>query len=62
MVDTQHDPDGTPPTPKRTMCLRLALFAVVLSVLFYLTAIERVIDVAYVRGLIESTGALAPLV
>jgi uncharacterized membrane protein YdjX (TVP38/TMEM64 family) len=62
MEDTPHDPQGTPPPPKRRHIVRLALFAAVLAALFYLTAIERVIDVAYVRGLIESTGALAPLV
>lgn len=62
MVDTQHDPGDTPPTSKRRHIVRLALFVALLSVLFYLTAIERIIDVQYVRGLIESTGALAPLV
>jgi uncharacterized membrane protein YdjX (TVP38/TMEM64 family) len=56
------DPEGTPETSRRRHIVRLALFAAALSVLFYLTAIERVIDVEYVRGLIESTGALAPLV
>lgn len=34
---------------------------VLLSLLFYLTAVERVIDVAAVRALIESAGPLAPL-
>ncbi|KWX67903.1 TVP38/TMEM64 family protein [Mycobacterium sp. NAZ190054] len=57
MVDT----DGTPETSRRRHITRLALFVAVLSALFYLTAIERVIDVADVRGLIESTGPLAPL-
>lgn len=37
------------------------MFVALLSVLFYLTAIERVIDVAAVRALIESAGPLAPL-
>ncbi|UXA14551.1 TVP38/TMEM64 family protein [Mycobacterium sp. SMC-8] len=55
------DIDDTPGTSRRRHITRLALFAAVLSVLFYLTAIERVIDVEYVRGLIESTGPLAPL-
>lgn len=37
------------------------MFVVLLSILFYLTAVERVIDVAAVRALIESAGPLAPL-
>lgn len=37
------------------------MFVALLSVLFYLTAVERVIDVAAVRALIESAGPLAPL-
>ena len=37
------------------------MFVVLLSLLFYLTAVERVIDVAAVRALIESAGPLAPL-
>ena len=32
-----------------------------LAVLFYLTAVQRVIDVEYVRRLIQSTGPLAPV-
>ncbi len=55
------DTDDAPETPKRKHILRLGLFVALLSVLFYLTAIERVIDVAAVRGLIEATGVLAPL-
>lgn len=62
MVDAQHDPESAPATSRRTHILRLALFAALLAVLFYLMAIERVIDVNSARGLIESTGALAPLV
>ncbi|MDG4663785.1 TVP38/TMEM64 family protein [Mycobacterium sp. 236(2023)] len=56
------DPEDTPPTSRRPHIARLVLFVALLSVLFYLTAIERVIDLQAVRGLIESTGALAPLV
>lgn len=51
----------TPETSRRRHVVRLALFAAVLAVLFYLVAIRRVIDVQYVRGLVESTGPLAPL-
>lgn len=41
--------------------MRLAALVGLLAVLFYLTAIEQVIDVASVRALIESAGAFAPL-
>ncbi|ANI38219.1 TVP38/TMEM64 family protein [Mycolicibacterium vaccae] len=53
--------EETPGPSRRRHIARLALFVAVLAVLFYLTAIARVVDVAYVRGLIESTGPLAPL-
>ncbi|MDA2891974.1 TVP38/TMEM64 family protein [Mycolicibacterium sp. BiH015] len=53
--------EDTSPTPRRRHIARLAVFVALLSVLFYLTAIERVIDVAAVRALIESAGPLAPL-
>lgn len=57
MVDTE----GTPETSRRRHILRLALFAALLAVLFYLTAVQRVIDVEAVRDVIESAGPLAPL-
>ncbi|OAN30121.1 TVP38/TMEM64 family protein [Mycolicibacterium iranicum] len=53
--------EGTSPTSRRRHIARLAVFVALLSLLFYLTAIERVIDVAAVRALIESAGPLAPL-
>ena len=56
-----EDTEGTPETSRRRHITRLALFGAVLAVLYYLTAVERVIDVAQVRGLIESTGPAAPL-
>ena len=56
------DPQGTPPTSRRRHIVRLALFAALLAVLFYLTAVQRVIDIAAVRDLVESAGPLAPLV
>ena len=55
------DPVGVPENSKRRALARLALVVAVLTVLFYLTAIARVIDVDAVRGLIQSTGPLAPL-
>lgn len=42
--------------------LRLSLFVAVLLVLFYLVAVERVIDVDSVRRAIAQSGPLAPLV
>ncbi|MGE0218026.1 TVP38/TMEM64 family protein [Mycolicibacterium sp.] len=57
MVDTED----TPETSRRRHLVRLALVVGVLGVLFYLTAVRRVIDVASVRDLIESTGPAAPL-
>jgi len=56
------DPQGTPPTSRRRHIVRLALFAALLAVVFYLTAVQRVIDIAAVRDLVESAGPLAPLV
>lgn len=56
-----NDTEDTPPTSRRRHIARLVVFVALLSVLFYLTAIERVIDVAAVRALIESAGPLAPL-
>lgn len=55
------DPTDAPETSKLRALVRLALVVAVLAVLFYLTAIARVIDVEAVRDLIESTGPLAPL-
>lgn len=55
------DPTDAPETSNRRALVRLALVVAVLAVLFYLTAIARVIDVEAVRDLIESTGPLAPL-
>ncbi len=37
------------------------MFVASLGVLFYLVAVRQVVDVGYIRGLVESTGPLAPL-
>ncbi|MDZ4264440.1 MAG: TVP38/TMEM64 family protein [Mycobacterium sp.] len=55
------DSEGTPQTSRRRHVARLALFVTLLAVLFYLVAVRQVIDVEYVRALVASTGALAPL-
>lgn len=55
------DGEAPPETSRRPHVVRLALFVALLAVVFYLVAVRRVIDVDYVRGVIESTGSLAPL-
>lgn len=53
--------EGTAGASRRRHVGRLALFAAVLAVLFYLVAVRRIIDVEYIRALVASTGPLAPL-
>lgn len=60
-MDDAIDPASTLETSRRRHIVRLMLFVALLAALFYLMAIQRVIDVEEVRGLIESTGPLAPL-
>ena len=55
------DSEGPPQTSRRRHIVRFTLFVALLAVLFYLTAVQRVIDVEYVRGLIQSTGPPAPV-
>ncbi len=55
------DSEGTAETSRRRHVGRLALFAALLATLFYLVAVRQIIDVEYVRGLVASTGPLAPL-
>jgi uncharacterized membrane protein YdjX (TVP38/TMEM64 family) len=53
--------EGTAAASRRRHAGRLALFVALLAVLFYLVGVRQVIDVAYLRGLVASTGPLAPL-
>ncbi|MCH9732247.1 MAG: TVP38/TMEM64 family protein [Actinomycetia bacterium] len=53
--------EGTAEKSRRRHIARLTLFAASLALLFYLVAIRQVIDVEYIRGLVASTGPLAPL-
>lgn len=54
---------GSPaPVNRRPHIIRLALFAAFLLVLFYLVAVQRVIDIETVRGAIARSGPVAPLV
>ena len=48
-------------TSRRRHIARLALFAALVFGLFYLVAVERVIDVEAVRGAVAATGPVAPL-
>ncbi|BBY18762.1 TVP38/TMEM64 family protein [Mycolicibacterium litorale] len=54
-------PDGAPVISRRRHIVRLAVFAVLVFALFYLVAVERVIDVDAVRGAVAATGPAAPL-
>jgi uncharacterized membrane protein YdjX (TVP38/TMEM64 family) len=57
------DADELPATPsRRSHIVRLVAFAAVLSVMFYLVAVERVIDIEAVRAAIADAGPLAPLI
>ncbi|WP_197376255.1 TVP38/TMEM64 family protein [Mycolicibacterium baixiangningiae] len=55
------EPDGPPVASRRRHIVRLAVFAVFVFGLFYLVAVERVIDVDGVRSAVAATGAVAPL-
>lgn len=55
------------PSPPETLdrrphIIRLALFAAFLLLLFYLVAVQRVIDIETVRGVIARSGPIAPLI
>lgn len=56
------DPAEPHPGARRRHALRLLAFAAFLLTLFYLVAVQRVIDVEAVRGFIAATGPAAPLV
>jgi uncharacterized membrane protein YdjX (TVP38/TMEM64 family) len=53
--------DGAPAASRRRHIVRLAVFAVFVFGLFYLVAVERVIDVDGVRSAVAATGPVAPL-
>lgn len=54
---------GEPPAARRGRhVLRLALFAALLLVLFYLVAVRRVVDVDAIRAVVAGSGPVAPLV
>ena len=51
----------TEPVARRRHIVRLAMFAAFLLVLFYLVAVQRVVNVDEVRALVRATGPFAPL-
>lgn len=55
------DPDGAPAPARRRHIVRLAVFAALVFALFYVVAVERVIDVEQVRDAVAATGPAAPL-
>lgn len=61
-ADDSQEPQDLPAVSRRPHILRLAIFAAVLLTLFYLVAVQRVIDIEAVRRAVASAGPLAPLV
>ena len=61
-ADDGQEPQDLPAVSRRPHILRLAIFAAVLLTLFYLVAVQRVIDIEAVRRAVASAGPLAPLV
>ena len=60
MTDGEDLP--APPPNRRPHIIRLAIFVAVLLVMFYLVAVEHVIDIEAVRAAVARAGPLAPLV
>ncbi|MGE2832614.1 TVP38/TMEM64 family protein [Mycobacterium sp. SMC-4] len=56
-----NEADDIDRSDKKRHIVRLAVFVAFLGVLFYLVAVQRVIDVEEVRALVQSAGPLAPL-
>lgn len=55
------DGDDSPAPSRRRHVVRLALFAAFLLGLFYLVAVDRIVDVEDVRRVVAATGPAAPL-
>jgi len=60
-VTDGEDLPAAPPS-RRPHIIRLAIFAAFLAVMFYLVAVEHVIDIEAVRAAITKAGPVAPLV
>ena len=56
------DDAGTATASRRSHIVRLAIFAGFLATLFYLVAVQRVVDIEAMRAAIASTGPVAPVV
>ncbi|MGN2640027.1 TVP38/TMEM64 family protein [Nocardia takedensis] len=57
MSDAEYTPES-----RRRHIVRLGVFAAFLLTMFYLVAVERIIDIEAVRDMIAATGPAAPLV
>src|ERR1700743_2258086 len=53
--------DSSAPTSRRKHVIRLAVFAALLVVLFYLLAVKHVVNIEDVRRTVKATGPAAPL-
>jgi len=60
-VTDGEDLPAEPPS-RRPHIIRLAIFAAFLAVMFYLVAVEHIIDIEAVRAAITKAGPVAPLV
>lgn len=60
--DGPIDSEDSPAPSRRPHVLRLAVFAAFLLTLFYLVAVQRVIDIEAVRGAVARSGPVAPLI
>jgi uncharacterized membrane protein YdjX (TVP38/TMEM64 family) len=56
------DDAGIAAASRRSHIVRLAIFAGFLATLFYLVAVQRVVDIEAMRAAIASTGPVAPVV
>ena len=56
------DDAGIATASRRSHIVRLAIFAGFLATLFYLVAVQRVVDIEAMRAAIASTGPVAPVV
>ena len=56
------DDAGIAAASRRSHIVRLAIFAGFLATLFYLVAVQRVVDIEAMRAVIASTGPVAPVV
>lgn len=61
-MDGEFSGDDSPAIRRRPHIIRLAVFVAFLLVMFYLVAVQRVVDIEAVRGAVARSGPVAPLV